>query len=66
MHYARGIFAAACIALAGAGGGVLALTYNKSSPRLLIAAIVAIIIGIGLGGYAIGAALRPQRLQPEE
>ena len=51
--YLRGLIGAGLIALAGAGGGAIAMNLHSSSPRLMAAGIISAIIGIVGGGYAI-------------
>jgi len=57
MDHLRGIFIAACIALAGTGGGVWVENLHTGSPRLLMAGIAAAILGTIAGGLALGRAL---------
>ncbi len=57
MDYLRGIFISFCIALAGAGGAVIALNLSTGSPRIMGAGIAAAIVGILVGGIALGRSL---------
>jgi hypothetical protein len=54
MGYVRGFFVSACIALAGAGGGVIALNIQTASPRLMAAGIAGALIGIIGGAVGLG------------
>ncbi len=54
MGYIRGFFISGCIALAGAGGGVIVANLHTASPRLMAAGIVSAVIGIIGGGIALG------------
>jgi hypothetical protein len=53
MGYVRGFFVSGCIALAGAGGGVIAMNLGSSSPRLLAAGIISAVVGIIGGGLGL-------------
>lgn len=53
MDYLRGLITAGLVALAGAGGGVVALNIHSNSPRLMAAGIGAAIIGILAGGFML-------------
>ena len=53
MGYVRGLFVSACIALAGAGGGVIAMNLHSASPRLMTAGIVSAVLGIIGGGWGL-------------
>lgn len=57
MDYVRGIFISFCIALAGAGGAVIALNLSTASPRLLTAGVASAVVGIVVGGWVLGRAL---------
>ena len=54
MGYLRGFFVSGCVALAGAGGGVIALNLHTASPRLMAAGIAGAVIGIIGGGVGLG------------
>ena len=54
MGFIRGFFASGCIALAGAGGGVIVFNLHTASPRLMAAGIISAVIGIVGGGLALG------------
>jgi hypothetical protein len=54
MEYLRGFFIAGCVALAGAGGGVIALNLHTASPRIMGIGAAAAAIGIIGGGLALG------------
>jgi hypothetical protein len=54
VEYLRGFFIAGCVALAGAGGGVIALNLHTASPRILGIGLAASFIGILGGGLALG------------
>jgi len=51
--YLRDLISVGLIALAGAGGGVIAMNLHSSSPRLMAAGIVSAIIGIFAGAAAM-------------
>ena len=54
MRYVRGGLASGFIALAGAGGGVIALNVHTASPRLMTAGILGAIVGIIGGAFSLG------------
>jgi hypothetical protein len=58
MGYVRGFFVSGCIALAGAGGGVIAMNLGTSSPRLLAAGIISAVVGIIGGGLGLSTGRR--------
>ncbi|HUZ75609.1 MAG TPA: hypothetical protein VMU87_21700 [Stellaceae bacterium] len=57
MGYIRGFFISGCVALAGAGGGVIALNLHSSSPRIMAVGIASAVIGIIGGGIALGMSM---------
>ncbi len=59
MRYLRGFFVSGCIALAGAGGGVIVENLNTHSPRLIAAGVLSAIIGIIGGGVGLEIGARP-------
>jgi len=58
MDYLRGLFISGCIALAGAGGAVIAFNLHTVSPRLMAVGIASAAAGILAGGLTLGHALR--------
>jgi len=54
MGYVRAVLASGFIALAGAGGGVIAVNLHTGSPRLLTAGIVSAVVGIVGGAFSLG------------
>jgi len=54
MGIIRGFFVAGCLALAGAGGGVIVANLHTSSPRLMAAGIISAVVGILGGGLGLG------------
>lgn len=53
MDAVRGLLIAGLIALGGAGGAVIALNLDTSSPRRIEAGVAAAVIGIGGGGLLL-------------
>jgi hypothetical protein len=51
--YLRGIISAGLIALGGAGGAVIAMNLDSSSPRLMTAGIISAVVGIVGGGISL-------------
>ena len=62
MDYVRGYLVAGLLALAGAGGAVIAVNLHTESPRLMGAGIACAIVGITGGGLLLG---RTFRLPPQ-
>jgi hypothetical protein len=58
MAYVRGFFISGCIALAGAGGGVIAMNLSTSSPRLMTAGVISALVGIIGGGVGLAMGMR--------
>jgi hypothetical protein len=58
MDFLRGIVTAGLIALAGAGGAVIALNLHSSSPRLMGAGIAAGAVGVIGGGVLLARGQR--------
>jgi hypothetical protein len=54
MEYVRGYLVAGLLALAGAGGAVIAINLHTGSPRLMGAGVACAIVGIGGGGLTLG------------
>lgn len=54
MGYVRGFFVSGCIALAGAGGGAIALNLHSASPRIMAVGIASAVVGIIGGAIGLG------------
>jgi len=54
MGYVRAFVASGFIALAGAGGGVIALNLRTASPRIMTVAILSAVVGIVGGALGLG------------
>jgi hypothetical protein len=54
MGYVRALLASGFIALAGAGGGVIALNLHTASPRIMTAGVLSAVVGIIGGALVLG------------
>jgi uncharacterized membrane protein YjjB (DUF3815 family) len=61
MGYVRSFLASGFIALAGAGGGVIALNLHTASPRIMAVAIASAVVGILGGGLVLAWMAQGQR-----
>ena len=61
MVYMQAFLASGFIALAGAGGGVIALNLHTASPRIMAVAIASAVVGILGGGLMLARMAQGRR-----